>query len=353
MRAANIFTHHHWKVIRLSKHGLILSVLQEDRYMALSKLDSALGNKSLPDTDFSLVAAIGNTPLVELGHLNPNPRVRLLAKLEGNNPGGSVKDRTAWWMIRHAEKDRLLTDDKTILEPTSGNTGIALAMIAAARGYKIKLVMPACVSTERRSVLEAYGAELVLSPADQATDGAIRLAHNILAEEPDKYFMPNQYENESNPRVHYETTGPEIYCQTGGAIDVFVAGMGTSGTLMGVGRYLRERKPDVQIVGVEPRLGHKVQGLKNMEEAIVPGIYQEAELDRKIMIEDDDAFEMSRQLAAREGVFAGMSSGAAVAGACRVAEEMAAGVVVVLIPDRGDRYLSTALFRSVCARCRP
>jgi len=256
-------------------------------------------------------------------------------------------------MIRRAEKEGLLSARKTILEPTSGNTGIALAMIAAARGYKIKLVMPACVSTERRAVLEAYGAELVLSPADEATDGAIRLAHQILGEDPQRYFMPNQYENEANPQVHYETTGPEIYCQTGGAVDVFVAGMGTSGTLMGVGRYLRERKPGVQVVGVEPRLGHKVQGLKNMEEAIVPGIYKETELDRKLMVDDEEAFEMSRQLAAQEGVFAGMSSGAAVAGACRVAAELDSGVVVVLVPDRGDRYLSTALFRSVCAKCRP
>ena len=324
--------------------------------MALSNLEPvhhAGSMNSLPDHDFSLMAAIGNTPLVELKHLNPNPKVRLLAKLEGNNPGGSVKDRTAWWMIRRAENDSLLHSGKTILEPTSGNTGIALAMIAAARGYRIKLVMPACVSTERRAVLEAYGAELVLSPAEEATDGAIRLAHRILAEDPERYFMPNQYENEANPRVHYETTGPEIYCQTGGAVDMFVAGIGTSGTLMGVGRYLRERKPGVQIVGVEPRLGHKVQGLKNMQEAIVPGIYRESELDLKLMVDDDDAFEMSRQLAAREGVFAGMSSGAAVAGACRMAETLNEGVIVVLVPDRGDRYLSTALFRSVCAKCRP
>ncbi len=321
--------------------------------MALSNVEPVKNFNGLPNNDFSLMAAIGNTPLVELQHLNPNPRVRLLAKLEGNNPGGSVKDRTAWWMIRRAENEGVLQTGKTILEPTSGNTGIALAMIAAARGYKIKLVMPACVSTERRAVLEAYGAELVLSPADQATDGAIRMAHQILAEDPDRYFMPNQYDNEANPQVHYETTGPEVYCQTGGAVDVFVAGMGTSGTLMGVGRYLKERKPGVQIVGVEPRLGHKVQGLKNMQEAIVPGIYQEARLDRKLMVDDDDAFEMTRQLAAREGVFAGMSSGAAVAGACHIAAELDEGVVVVLVPDRGDRYLSTSLFRSVCAKCRP
>lgn len=324
--------------------------------MALSDLqpvDQTSSFSALPEQDFSLMASIGNTPLVELKHLNPNPKVKLLAKLEGNNPGGSVKDRTAWWMIRRAENEGLLSNDKTILEPTSGNTGIALAMIAAAKGYRIKLVMPACVSTERRAVLEAYGAELILSPAEEATDGAIRLAHRILADDPERYFMPNQYDNEANPQVHYETTGPEIYCQTRGAVDVFVAGMGTSGTLMGVGRYLRQHKPGVQIVGVEPRLGHKVQGLKNMQEAIVPGIYQEAALDQKLMVDDDDAFEMSRQLAAREGVFAGMSSGAAVAGACRLAEDLTEGVIVVLVPDRGDRYLSTALFRSVCAECRP
>lgn len=303
--------------------------------------------------DFSLPAAIGNTPLVALRHLNPNPAVRLLAKLEGNNPGGSVKDRTAWWMIRHAEQDGTLTPDKVILEPTSGNTGIALAMLAAARGYRIKLVMPACVSMERRAILEAYGAELVLSPAEEATDGAIRLAHRILAEDPSAYFMPNQYENLANPQVHYETTGPEIFRQTGGAVDVFVAGMGTSGTLMGVGRYLREKKPSVRIIGVEPVVGHKVQGLKNMKEAIVPGIYREQELDRKVTVGDEEAFEMCRRLASREGVFAGMSSGAAVAGACRIAGEMAGGTLVVLVPDRGDRYLSTTLFRSVCARCRP
>jgi cysteine synthase B len=324
--------------------------------MALSDLRrNGMNNnlERLPEKDFSLMSAIGNTPLVELKRVNPNPDVRLLAKLEGNNPGGSVKDRAACWMIHKAEKEGTLLPHKTILEPTSGNTGIALAMIAASRGYSIKLVMPACVSTERRSVLEAYGAELILSPAEEATDGAIRLAHKILQQNPEKYFMPNQYENEANPLVHYETTGPEIFSQTDGAIDIFVAGMGTSGTLMGVGRYLREHKQAVQIVGVEPRLGHKVQGLKNMQEAIVPGIYRETDLDEKIIVEDDLAFDMTRQLATKEGVFAGMSSGAAVAGACLKAQSVSSGVIVVLIPDRGDRYLSTELFRSVCAECRP
>jgi len=303
--------------------------------------------------DFSLPTSIGNTPLVELSRLNPRPGVRILAKLEGNNPGGSVKDRPAWHMIRMAEAAGELTSAKVILEPTSGNTGIALAMIGAARGYRVKLVMPACVSVERRAVLEAYGAELVLSPAEEGTDGAIRLAHRILGEEPGRYYMPNQYANPNNPLVHYTTTGPEIFRQTAGAVDVFVAGMGTSGTLMGVGRYLREAKPQIRIVGVEPRLGHKVQGLKNMREAIVPDIYREEELDAKLVIEDEEAFETARQLAVREGIFAGMSSGAAVAAALRMAETMPTGTIVALLPDRGDRYLSTALFRSVCACCPP
>jgi cysteine synthase B len=302
---------------------------------------------------YCLTSSIGNTPLVELSRLSTNPNVRILAKLEGNNPGGSVKDRTAWWMIRHAEEDGSLTRDKTILEPTSGNTGIALAMISAARGYKIKLVMPSCVSSERRSVLEAYGAEVVLSPGCEATDGAIRLAHKLLAEDPQRYFMPNQYDNLANPKVHYETIGPEIWAQTEGEVDAFVAGMGTSGTLMGVGKFLREQNRDTKIIGVEPVLGHKVQGLKNMQEAIVPGIYDIEMLDRVLTIEDDNAFETTRKLAELEGFFAGMSSGAAVAGALRLAAEMESGTIVTLLPDRGDRYLSTTLFRSVCANCPP
>lgn len=305
-------------------------------------------------TPFTLAGSIGATPLVEIRKLNPNPRVRILAKLEGNNVGGSVKDRPALYMLSKAEASGELTAERTILEPTSGNTGIAIAMLGAAKGYRVKLVMPACVSLERRAVLEAYGAELVLSPAEEATDGAIRLAHLILDEEPDRYYMPNQYANPNNPLAHYETTGPEIHRDTDGTVDFFVAGMGTGGTLMGVSRYFRENRQSVGIVGVEPRLGHKVQGLKNMQEAIVPPIYDSAALDLKLTVHDEPAFEMARDLAIREGLFVGMSSGAAVAGAVQVARDAPAGsTIVVLLPDRGDRYLSTVLFRSVCGKCPP
>ncbi|MRR56187.1 MAG: cysteine synthase family protein [Deltaproteobacteria bacterium] len=297
--------------------------------------------------------AIGNTPLVEVTGLNPNPRVRILAKLEGNNPGGSIKDRPAYYMIAKAEESGELTRDKIILEATSGNTGIALAMIGAARKYRVKLAMPACVSLERRSILEAYGAEVVLSPAHEATDGAIRLAHQILKETPGMYYMPNQYANENNVLAHYETTGPEIFSQTGGEVDIFMAGMGTGGTLMGVGRYLKEQNRAIRIIGVEPRIGHKIQGLKNMKEAIVPPIYHEDRLDEKIVIEDEDAFETARLLAIQEGLFVGMSGGAAIAAACKMAERIESGTIVTILPDRGDRYLSTTLFRSVCACCPP
>lgn len=301
----------------------------------------------------SLIESIGSTPIVEISSLSTNPNVRILAKLEGNNPGGSVKDRPARRMILAAEASGELTPDKVILEPTSGNTGIALAMIAAARGYRIKLVMPACVSVERRSVLEAYGAEIVLSPGCEATDGAIRLAHKINEVDRDTYYMPNQYANQNNLLAHFETTGPEIMQQTGGGITHFVAGIGTSGTVMGVARYFREAKPEVRIVAVEPVLGHKIQGLKNMQEAIVPPLYDPTAYHRKMVVEDDDAFETARLLAAREGIFCGMSGGAAVAGALRLAAELESGTVVVIIPDRGDRYLSTNLFKSMCAQCPP
>jgi len=302
----------------------------------------------------SILSAIGNTPLVELTGLNrKRPGLRIFGKLEGVNPGGSVKDRPAYFMIKKAEESGELTRGKIILEPTSGNTGIALAMIGAAKGYPVKLCMPECVSTERQHILQALGAEVVLTPAKEGTDGAIREAHKLLDAEPEKYYMPNQFENESNVQAHYETTGPEIFQQTNGEIDVFVAGMGTTGTLMGVYKYLKEKKPQARVVGVEPPQGHTIQGLKNMTESIVPRIYDRQMLDEKITVEDGEAFETTRLLAAREGIFVGMSSGAAVAGALRVAETMTSGTIVALLPDRGDRYLSTTLFRSICAKCPP
>jgi S-sulfo-L-cysteine synthase (O-acetyl-L-serine-dependent) len=300
-----------------------------------------------------LFNAIGKTPLVELVNLNPNPAVKVYAKLEGSNPGGSVKDRAALFMIRKAEQTGELTKKKTIVEATSGNMGIALAMIGTVRGYRVKLFMPECVSQERRRVLEAFGADLVLTPAKEVTDGAIKRAREFVDQEPENYFLPDQFSNEANVMAHYQTTGPEILSQTDGEVDLFVAGMGTTGTLMGVSKYLKENKPGVKIIGVEPNPGHSIQGLKNMTEAIVPKIYDPSALDEKINVSDDEAFETARLLASKEGLFVGMSSGAATAIALRLAKDLRRGTIVTLLPDRGDRYLSTSLFRSICAHCPP
>jgi cysteine synthase B len=301
----------------------------------------------------NILSAIGHTPLVKFNNLIENSKVKIFGKLEGCNPGGSIKDRPAYYMIKKAEESGELSREKIILEPTSGNTGISLAMIGAAKGYKVKLCMPECVSVERRSIIEAFGAEIILTPANESTDGSIRKAHQLISEEPDKYYMPNQFENENNVLAHYETTGPEVFSQTEGEIDIFVAGIGTGGTLMGVAKYLKEKKPQVKIVGVEPIVGHKIQGLKNMAESIVPKIYHSEKLDEKITVKDDPAYEMTRLLATKEGIFVGMSSGAAVAGAFEVARQMHSGMIVVILPDRGDRYLSTTLFRSTCGKCPP
>jgi len=307
----------------------------------------------MEDREFSISGAIGNTPLIELRNSNGNPRVSILGKLEGTNLGGSVKDRPAYYMISKAEESGELSTDKIIVEPTSGNMGIALAMIGAAKGYRVKLFMPECVSAERQRVLEAFGADVVLTPAKEGTDGAISRAHQLVNEEPEKYYMPNQFDNPSNVLAHYETTGPEIFSRTKGEIDVLVAGMGTTGTLMGAGKYLKEKKSGVRIVGVEPTIGHTIQGLKNMNESIVPKIYRPEMLDEKIVVEDNEAFETTRLLATEGGLFLGMSSGAAVAGAWRIAKNMDGGTIVVMLPDRGDRYLSTTLFTSICAKCPP
>jgi len=301
----------------------------------------------------SILDCIGNTPLVKLDRINPNPRIKLYGKFEGANPGGSIKDRIALYMIKDAEEKGLLTKDKIILEATSGNTGIGLAMVASAKGYRLKLAMPKCVSVERRRILEALGAELLLSPAEESTDGAIRLAYQIYEESPELYFMPNQFDNEANIKAHYETTGKEIIEQTKGQITHFVAGMGTTGTLMGVSRRLKEFNKDIQIIGVEPVPGHRIQGLKNMSESIVPKIFDPSRLDERIYVNDEEAFDTTRKLAMLEGVFVGMSSGAAMSVALKKASEIRSGVIVVILPDRGDRYLSTSLFASICSKCPP
>jgi len=297
---------------------------------------------------------IGNTPLVEIKKLNPFfPDVRIFAKIEGQNPGGSIKDRPALFMINEAEKSGKLIKEKTIIEATSGNTGIALAMIAALKGYKIKLFMPECVSLERRKILESYGAELVLTPAAENTDGAIIRAKKLLSEYPDLYFMPDQFSNPANPLSHYQTTGPEILKQINGEIDFLAVGLGSTGSLMGTSKFLKENIPTIQIVAIEPVKKHKIQGLKNMEESIVPSIFDLSIIDIHLYVNDEESFEYARLLSVKEGLFVGMSSGAALSGSIKLAEKVKKGNIVTIFPDRGDRYLSTNLFASFCSNCPP
>lgn len=297
---------------------------------------------------------IGNTPLVEIKKLNPYfPDVRIFAKVEGQNPGGSIKDRPALFMINEAEKSGILTKDKTIIEATSGNTGIALAMIAALKGFKIKLFMPECVSLERRKILESYGAELVLTPAAENTDGAIIRAKKLLLDYPDIYFMPDQFSNPANPLSHYQTTGPEILEQTDSKIDYLAVGIGSTGSLMGTSKFLKENIPNIQIVAIEPVKQHKIQGLKNMEESIVPSIFDPSIIDIHLCVNDEESFEYARLLSLKEGLFVGMSSGAALSGSIKLAEKIKKGNIVTIFPDRGDRYLSTNLFASFCSNCPP
>jgi S-sulfo-L-cysteine synthase (O-acetyl-L-serine-dependent) len=299
--------------------------------------------RDLPPVD-GVLDLIGHTPMVRIRRLNPNPRVQLLAKLEGWNPTGSIKDRIALSMIEQAEREGTLTAGKTILEPTSGNTGIGLAMIGAVKGYAVEIVMSEAVSIERRKMIQAFGAAVTLTPARLGTDGAILRARELVQEFPDRYFMPDQFSNHYNQLAHYRNTAVELLEQTGGRIDYFVSSLGTSGTLMGVGLALKERVPGVRIVSAHPVRGHYIQGLKNLEEAIVPAIYDDGKIDRHIMVETEDAFALARRLAREEGIFAGMSSGAALWAARVVAEEIPAGTVVTILPDRGEKYLSTALF---------
>jgi len=295
----------------------------------------------------TILDLVGNTPLIEVSRLiqGLSPRVQVFAKLEGFNPGGSVKDRPAVWMVRDGLRTGKLCPGKTIIDSTSGNTGIALALAGAVLGYPVELVMPANVSVERKKIVGAYGAKVISSDPLEGSDGGIRLCRKILAENPDRYFKPDQYFNPVNPQAHYESTGPEIWTATEGTITHFVAGIGTGGTIMGTGRYLKERNPNVQVIAVEPDdAWHGLEGLKHMASSIVPGIYQEEELDRKINVGTDAAYEMVYRLGGEEGLVVGQSSGAAMVAALHVAKELDAGVMVVIFPDFGDRYLSTSLW---------
>ena len=287
----------------------------------------------------SVLGLIGDTPLIGVHQLSPKSGVKIWAKLEGQNPGGSSKDRIALKMIELAERDGVLKPGATILEPSSGNTGIGLALVAKLRGYNLRVVLPENVSIERRQLLKIFGAEVTTSPGEEGSNGAIRMAEKIAADDPSYVFL-FQYGNPANPLAHYERTGPEIWrdCPE---VDVFVAGLGTSGTLMGVGKYLKQRKPGVRIVAVEPPAGELVQGLRNLDDGFVPPIFEPEVLDRKLIVRPRESVEWTRRLLDECGVFAGISSGAAMAGAAKAAEQLDEGTIVVLLPDGGWKYLSS------------
>lgn len=293
----------------------------------------------------NILETIGKTPLVRINRVVKNENATLYVKLEGQNPGGSVKDRIALSMVEAAEHDGTLTKDKIILEPTSGNTGLGLAIVALVKGYKLHVTMSAAMSEERKNMLLALGATLILTDPAKGTDGAIIKARELLEKNPDTYWQPDQFNNPANPEVHYRMTAEEIWEDLDGQVDAFVCGLGTSGTVMGAGKRLRELNPNIRIVAVEPILGHKIQGLKNMKEAIVPGIYSEDGWDEKVIVDDTICHEYSRLLSREEGIFAGMSAGAAFYAAVQVTEKLSGGNVVCIIPDRGDKYLSTPLFQ--------
>ncbi len=294
-----------------------------------------------------ILTQIGNTPLVRITRLVKGLEgVEIYAKAEWFNPGGSAKDRPALWMIEDGERSGRLTREKVVLEATSGNTGIALAMIGAAKGYIVELIMPESASDERKKILKAYGAKIRLTDPLEGSDGAILEARRLYEEDPERYFYPDQYNNPCNPQAHYETTGPEIVRQTIGRVTHFVAGIGTGGTIMGTGRKLKAYKPEIQVLGVEPDSGlHGIEGLKHMETSIVPGVYDEGFLDGTIRVTTEEAYEMAWWLAREEGLFVGPSSGAALKGTLKVAKEIGAGVIVTILPDGGDRYLSTPLWQ--------
>lgn len=295
----------------------------------------------------NILETIGNTPMVRINSLCPNPNVNIYAKLEGFNPTGSIKDRIALQMIEKAEQEGRLSKGKIIIEPTSGNTGIGLAIAGIVKGYPIEIIMSEAVSVERRKIIRSYGGKITLTPASEGTDGAIRLARKIVAENPDKYFMPDQFSNTNNYLTHYENTAIEIWQQTEGKIDYLVCSIGTSGTIMGISKFLKQLKPSIKVVCAHPIKGHYIQGLKNMDEAIVPAIYNPDRIDDQIMIESEEAIAMARQIITKEGIFAGMSSGAALLAAIRTAEQIESGNIVVIFPDRAEKYLSTKMFEDL------
>ncbi len=292
----------------------------------------------------NILQTIGGTPLVKINKLNPNKRVTISAKVEGFNPSGSIKDRIALKMIEQAEAEGQLTKEKTIIEATSGNTGIGLAMIGAVKGYAVEIVMSEAVSMERRKLIEGFGAKIILTDKNRGTDGAIEKARHLVSQYPEKYFMPDQFSNKYNKLAHYKTTGEEIWKQTNGKVDYLVSALGTSGTIMGIAKTLKEYNPNIKIVSAHPVKGHYIQGIKNMEEAIVPALYKPDKIDITVMVETEDAFELSRRIMREEGIPVGMSSGAAMVAALDIAGKIDQGHIVVIFPDRVDKYLSTALF---------
>jgi len=292
----------------------------------------------------NILQTIGDTPLVKINKLNPNPNTNIFAKFEGMNPSGSIKDRIALKMIEQAEANGALVPGKTIIEPTSGNTGIGIAMIGAVKGYDVEIVMSSAVSIERRKLIEGFGGKVTLTDADKGTDGAIVKAKELVKANPDKYFMPDQFSNEYNKLAHYKTTGEEIWKQTNGKIDYFVSAIGTSGTIMGIAKVLKEYNPKIKIVSAHPVKGHYIQGIKNMEEAIVPDLYDPDNIDITVMVETEDAFDIARKTMKQEGIPVGMSSGAALYAALEIAKTAEKGNIVVIFPDRVDKYLSTKLF---------
>ena len=294
----------------------------------------------------NVIDLIGNTPMVDVSALSPNPNVRIVAKLENQNPFGSVKDRIAKSMIEQAEKDGTLVPGQTIIEPSSGNTGIALAAIAGMKGYPIKILMPESVSIERRQMLEVFGAELILTPGAEGSNGAVRRAQDMAAANPQWCFM-YQYANDANPRAHYEGTGPEIWRDLP-EITHFVAGLGTSGTLMGTGRFLKEQNPNIKLIAIEPPLGERVEGLRNLEDGYIPPVFENWHgfelLDRKRVVRPRESIEWTRRLVSECGIFAGISAGAAMAGAAKVAGEIESGVIAFIVCDGGWKYLSTGAY---------